>query len=311
MLIIIYLMTLAGSLNNALPIISVYVFSGYRLLPALQQVYNSSTKLTFVGAALDKLHNEFSILKESNLNQDKGILGFNKEIKLKNVYFYYPNSKKPTLKDINLTIRHKTTVGIVGATGCGKTTTINIILGLLQPQKGTLEVDGKTIANKNIRSWQRSIGYVPQNIFLSDDTVLANIAFGQELKDINGHMVEKAAKIANLHKFIIDELPKKYQTTIGEHGIRLSGGQRQRIGIARALYHNPKVLIFDEATNALDSQTEQAVMDAVQNLNKNITIIIITHRLNTVKNCEFIFKLHKGQIISCGTFDEIIIKNKT
>jgi ABC-type bacteriocin/lantibiotic exporter with double-glycine peptidase domain len=303
-------MTLAGSLNNALPIISIYVFSGYRLLPALQQVYNSSTQLAFVGAALDKLHNQFNVLKESK-NQDQGILDFNKEIKLKNVFFYYPNSKKPALKNINLTIPHKTTVGIMGVTGSGKTTTIDIILGLLQPQKGTLEVDGKIIANKNIRSWQRSIGYVPQNIFLSDDTVAGNIAFGQKLKDIDHNIVEKAAKIANLHKFIIDELPKKYQTTIGERGIRLSGGQRQRIGIARSLYHNPKILILDEATNALDNQTEQAVMDAVNNLNKDITIIIIAHRLNTLKNCEIIFKLDKGQIISCGTFDEIIIENKT
>ena len=150
------------------------------------------------------------------------------------------------------------------------------------------------------------IGYVPQNIYLSDDSVEANIAFGVEPKNVNKKNVEKAAKIANLHNFVIDELPKKYHTKVGERGIRLSGGQRQRIGIARALYNNPKVLVFDEATSALDNQTEEAVMDAVNNLNKDITIILIAHRLNTVKNCDIIFKLEKGHIVGKGTFSELI-----
>jgi ATP-binding cassette, subfamily B, bacterial PglK len=149
------------------------------------------------------------------------------------------------------------------------------------------------------------MGYVPQHIFLSDDTIMANIAFGVEPKEINQEMIKKVSKIANLHQFVIDELPKQYQTIIGERGVRLSGGQRQRIGIARALYHNPKVLILDEATSALDNQTEQAVMEAINNLNKKITIIIIAHRLNTVKNCDIIYKLDKGQLISQGTYNEI------
>ena len=309
-LVILYLMSLTGGLNNSLPIISVYVFAGYRLMPALQQVYSSFTQLTYVGPALDKLYNDLSALKKIHSNQDQGILSFNKEIKLKNVYYNYPNAIKTALKDINLTISCKMTVGIVGATGSGKTTTVDIILGLLQAQKGTLEVDGKTITNQNLRSWQRSIGYVPQHIYLSDDTVASNIAFGVNLEIINQELVEKVSKIANLHNFVMDELSGQYQTIIGERGVRLSGGQRQRIGIARALYRNPKVLILDEATSALDNQTEKTVMDAVNNLNKDITIIIIAHRLNTVKNCDIIFKFDNGQLVSQGTFDEIISANK-
>ena len=183
---------------------------------------------------------------------------------------------------------------------------VDIILGLLEPQKGILEVDGKIITQQSLRSWQRSIGYVPQHIYLSDDTVSANIAFGVEPKDVVKEAVEKASKIANLHEFVIDELPKQYQTTIGERGVRLSGGQRQRIGIARALYHNPKVLILDEATSALDNETEKVVMDAIDSLNKEITIILIAHRLNTVKKCDKIYFLEKGEIKNQGTFAELI-----
>jgi len=180
----------------------------------------------------------------------------------------------------------------------------------LQPDKGTLETDGKVITKQNIVSWQKLVGYVPQHIYLSDDTIAANIAFGVKPKDINQDRVEKVSKIANLDKFVMEELPKQYQTTIGERGVRLSGGQRQRIGIARALYHNPQVLILDEATSALDNQTEQVVIDAINNLNKKITIILIAHRLSTVKNCDLIYLLDKGQIKDQGTFEELRIANK-
>jgi ABC-type multidrug transport system fused ATPase/permease subunit len=305
-LVILYLMKLTGSLNNILPIVSVYVFTGYRLMPALQQIYSSFTQLTYVGPALDKLHIDLNNLKKHNLVDDQEVLTFIKEIKLKNVNYNYPNALKTALKDVNLIIPFKTKVGIVGSTGSGKTTTVDIILGLLKAQKGTLEVDGKIIDNQNLRSWQRSIGYVPQHIYLSDGTVAANIAFGENLKNINLDRVEKVSKIANLHDFVVDELPNKYQTTIGERGVRLSGGQRQRIGIARALYHNPKVLVLDEATSALDNETESIVMDSVNNLSEDITIILIAHRLNTVKRCDVIFKLEKGMIVHQGTYDEVI-----
>ena len=310
LLILLYSIAETGSFNDALPIISLFVFAGYRLMPTIQQIYSSCTQLTYVGPSLNKLYYDLKILKPFNENQDLIILPFNNAITLNNIYYTYPNSTRTVLKDINLTIPTKSTVGFVGATGSGKTTTADIILGLLEPQKGTLEVDGKAITKLNLRSWQKSIGYVPQHIYLSDDTVAANIAFGVEPKDIDQNMVEKVAKIASLHEFVLKELPKKYQTIIGERGVRLSGGQRQRIGIARALYHNPKVLVLDEATNALDPQTEQIVMDAINNLNKDITIIIIAHRLNTVSNCDTIFLFSKGQLIKQGSSKEIL-KNHT
>ena len=311
LLIILFIMTQTGSFNSALPIISLYVFAGYRLMPALQNIYSSFTQLTFVGPSLDKLHGDIKRLKLFNKNQDQGILSFNKQIVLKNIYYSYPNTSRTALKDINLTIPAKSSVGLVGTTGSGKTTTIDIILGLLEAQKGVLEVDGKVITIQNSRSWQRSIGYVPQHIYLSDDTIAANIAFGVEPKDISEEVLEKVSKIANLHEFILEELPNKYQTTIGERGIRLSGGQRQRIGIARALYHNPKVLILDEATSALDNQTETEVMSAINNLSENMTTILIAHRLSTVKNCDKIFLLEKGKIKDEGTFEELININES
>ena len=306
MLIILYVLAQSGSFNNALPIVSLYVYAGYRLMPALQQIYSSFTAIVFALPAIDKLHDDFKNLKPINRNQDQGVLPINETITLKNIYYNYPNASKTALKNISINISAKTTVGLVGATGSGKTTTVDIILGLLEAKKGTLEVDGKIITQQNSRSWQRSIGYVPQHIFLSDDTVAANIAFGINSKEINQEAIKKASQIANLHEFVMEELPKQYNTTIGEHGVRLSGGQRQRIGIARALYHSPQVLILDEATSALDNLTEKVVMEAVNNLSKDITIILIAHRLSTVKKCDQIFLLEKGELKNYGTFEELI-----
>ena len=310
MLLILYLMRQTGSLANALPIVSLYVFAGYRLMPAFQQIYTSFTSLAFIKPSLDKLYDDLKNLKKLNLNENQSVLSFNKSINLKNVYYNYPNASRTVLKNININIPAKNTVGFVGATGSGKTTAIDMIIGLLQPQKGTLEIDGQVITKKNVKAWQRSIGYVSQQIYLSDDTIASNIAFGVNKKDINLDTVEKVSKIANLHDFIINELPQQYQTAIGERGVRLSGGQRQRIGIARALYHDPKVLILDEATNALDNQTEEAVMDAVNKLSNKITIILIAHRLNTVKNCDTIFLIDKGEIVQHGTFDTLFNNDK-
>ena len=306
LLIIIYMMVKSGNLNNSLPTISLYAFAGYRILPALQQIYSSCARLVFVGPSVDKLYSDIRNLKSQKKTQPDELVSFYKIIKLKNVYYNYPKSSISTLKDINLNIPVNSMVGFIGPTGSGKTTVVDIILGLLQPQEGLLEVDGKIITDQNLASWQQLIGYVPQQIYLSDDTVAANIAFGVDSKDINQKMVENAAKVANLHEFILEELPKKYQTTIGERGVRLSGGQRQRIGIARALYFNPKVLILDEATSALDVETEQVVMDAINKLEKNKTIILIAHRLNTLQNCDIIYKLKKGYIVGQGTFHEMV-----
>ena len=294
-----------NTINNLLPVLSLYVFAGYRLLPAFQQVYFSFTQLIFIKPSVDKISNDLKTINSINSNQDRELISFSENIILKKVYFNYPNSKHPTLRDINLNIPAKSRVGVVGTTGSGKTTLIDIILGILSPTKGTLEVDKKNINNQNINSWLRNIGYVPQHIFLSDDTIASNIAFGVEPDLINIERVIEVSKIANLHDFVSNELPEKYLSFIGERGVRLSGGQIQRIGIARALYHKPKILILDEATNALDNQTELAVMDALNNLGNEITIIMIAHRLETIKDCDIIIKIEKGCIVSCGSFEEV------
>lgn len=234
----------------------------------------------------------------------------NKFIKLKNISYNYPDAKKISLQNISLTIPIFSKVGIIGPSGSGKTTLIDIILGLLEADGGTINVDDKIITNKNKITLQNSIGYVPQQIYLTDNSVAANIAFGVNIKDINRESLENAAKNANLHNFITQELPQGYETVIGERGARLSGGQKQRIGIARALYHNPQILILDEATNALDNLTEQVVIEAIENLKRKITVIIISHRLNIVKNCDIIFLLDKGQLIAQGTYSELVQSNK-
>lgn len=310
LLIILLIMSQTGSFNNALPIISLYVFAGYRLMPALQQIYEASTQLIFVSPSLNKLYYDLKSLEPYKKSKRQEPLIFEKDITLNSIFFAYPNSHKQIFKSFSLSIPAKSIVGIVGATGSGKTTLVDIILGLHKIEVGTLKVDGELITNNNLRSWQSLIGYVPQQIYLNDDTIEANIAFGIDYKNLNRENVVRASKIANLHNFINNDLPNKYETIVGERGIKLSGGQRQRIGIARALYYNPKLLILDEATSALDNQTEKAVMDAVNNLGKDITTIIIAHRLSTVKKCDKIFLLEKGQLIDQGNFEELINKNE-
>ena len=309
LIVILYLIAKSGSFTNAVPILVLYAFAAYRLMPTLQGIYVAITQLRFVAPALNTLYNDIKNLKPAITYDSNQIIKLNKNIFLKNIYYDYPNASRTALKNINLCVKANTTVGIVGATGSGKTTVVDIILGLLEAQKGTLEVDGEIISENNKKGWQRSIGYVPQNIYLSDDTIAANIAFGIAYESIDQEAVERAAKIANIHNFIINELDQKYQTTIGERGVRLSGGQRQRIGIARALYHKPQVLILDEATSALDNLTEQTVMDEVYNFEKKITIVLIAHRLNTVKRCDNIYILNKGEIEEQGAFKELIKKN--
>ena len=309
LLIALYLMSQKGNFITALPIISLYAYAAYRLIPTVQQIYTSLLTLRFVGPALDTLYKDLKSLKLSDFKQSDNILSLKKSITLRNINFNYPNSSRTALKNIHFSINAKTSFGIIGATGSGKTTVVDIILGLLEAQQGMLEVDGKEINKFNSKDWQRSIGYVPQHIFLSDDSVAANIAFGIQNENIDYKAVEHVAKIARLHEFVTDELPQKYQTTIGERGVRLSGGQRQRIGIARALYNNPKVLILDEATSALDNNTEKQVMNEIKKLEKDITLVMIAHRLSTVKECDSIILLEKGEIKAQGTFEELAKSN--
>lgn len=309
LLLILYLMIQNTIFTNILPLIALYAFAGYRLLPAFQQIYASVTQLRFVSPSLNAMHDDIKNLSLKKPCKDIKVIPLNKAIVLKDLHYQYPNTSKTTVKDINIKIPVSSTVGIVGTTGSGKTTIIDIILGLLQPQNGTLEVDNTIIDQDNCVSWQRSIGYVPQEIFITDDTLEANIAFGVEKKFINKEKVILAAKIANIHEFIINHLPQQYQTTLGERGIRLSGGERQRIGIARALYRDPQVLILDEATSALDNITEESVMKKINLHGKNKTIIMIAHRLSTVKECDIIFLMDNGRIKDQGSYQELIKSN--
>jgi ATP-binding cassette, subfamily B, bacterial PglK len=310
LLVMLYLMAQSGNFADALPITALYAFAGYRLMPALQQVYGAFTQLRYAGPALDVLHQDLMSLVVTDIQSGYICpLSLTQSITLDGVTYCYPNAHVATLKDIHISIPAHTTVGFVGATGSGKTTTIDVILGLLEPLEGRLCVDGQAINVANLRQWQSAIGYVPQHIYLADDTIAANIAFGIT-DNINQQALERAAKIANLHEFIVNDLPQGYFTTVGERGVRLSGGQRQRIGIARALYHNPQVLILDEATSALDSLTEEAVMEAVNNLRHDITIILIAHRLSTVRQCDQIFLLERGTVKASGTYDQLVANSQ-
>ncbi len=317
--IIIFVLALLITRENAsqvIPLVSLFAFAGYRLMPALQDLFTSYTQMQFNRAVLDRIYSDFK-RKEKNLptgtyakqKKDDSIT-LKKAITLNGVSFNYPNTKVPVIKNINLTITVNSAVAFVGPTGAGKTTLVDIILGLLTPGEGSLKVDGQSINKDNIIRWQRSIGYVPQHIYLSDDTVARNIAFGIDDSAINQAALEKAARIANLHDFIVDEMPEGYNTLVGERGIRLSGGQRQRIGIARALYHDPDVLVFDEATSALDGATEEAVLQAMNNAARLKTFIVIAHRLTTVKNCDMIYMLEKGRITAEGTYEKLLNTNE-
>ncbi|MDC1006917.1 ABC transporter ATP-binding protein [Candidatus Pelagibacter sp.] len=296
--------------NNIIPMLSLYVFAGYRLIPALQQIYSSLTQLNFSKPALYSLNKDLMSLKFSEpVKKTHKAFKLNKQLIFKNISYKYPKTEKYVLNDVSLNIPAYSKIGIVGTTGGGKTTLIDLLLGLLTPTHGKIFVDDNMIKSDNVRSWQESIGYVPQQIYLADDTVTSNIAFGIDVNNIDHQALEKAAKIANLHDFVISELPSGYSTIIGERGVRLSGGQRQRIGLARSLYHKPDVLILDEATSSLDNITEKMVIDEINNLEDKITIIIIAHRLSTVKNCDKIFLLEKGKIKIEGNYEELLNKS--
>ncbi len=316
MLILLYLMAARGSFQEALPVIAVYAFAGYRLMPALQIIYQEASQMRFSEAALDSLCTDFASLETEaqggrgeRAQEMRERLPLRETLVLEDVVYGYPGTDRSAVDHLSLDIPAFNTVGLVGSTGSGKTTTVDLVLGLLRPREGRIWIDGEVLTDDRVRLWQRSLGYVPQQIFLSDDTVAGNIAFGLPEEQIDMNAVERAAKIANLHDFVVQELPQGYQTRVGERGVRLSGGQRQRIGIARALYHDPDVLILDEATSALDNLTERAVMEAVQNLSKRKTIILIAHRLTTVRNCDRIFMLEHGRLVGSGTYDELVATN--
>lgn len=308
LLIVLYLLVQERDLAGVLPTLGVYAFATYRLLPSLQSIFGSLSSMRFSATSVEILHADLERTAASvGFDRDDiEPLPFRSTLELQHVTFQYPGAPRHVFEDFDLVIGARTSVALVGATGSGKTTAIDLLLGLLVPQAGQLIVDGVPVDADNVAAWQKNLGYVPQHIFLADDTVEANIAFGVPHGKIDRAAVEAAARKANIHDFIVAEMPKGYATEIGERGIRLSGGQRQRLGIARALYNDPDVLVLDEATSALDNVTEESVFQAVNEIGKSKTVVMIAHRISTVRGCDAIHLLREGRIVASGTYDELV-----
>lgn len=312
-LIAIYLIAIQDSIQQVVPVLGLYAFAGYRLLPALQEAFHGLASARFNVAALNKLHRDLRGRMEADTpdhspaeDERTKPLTLEDTLELRGVSYTYPDAQQPAINDLSLTISARTITGFVGKTGSGKTTAVDLILGLLRPQDGTITIDGTPLGDDMLRRWQKTLGYVPQHIYLSDDSVARNIAFGVAPENIDMDAVRDAARRAHILDFVEGELPRQWDTVVGERGVKLSGGQRQRIGIARALYHRPSVLVFDEATSALDQSTEAGVMEAIYDLEGEQTILLISHRLSTVERADNIFMLEDGRKVGEGTYDELM-----
>jgi ATP-binding cassette, subfamily B, bacterial PglK len=310
-LVLVLLIQRGEDLTSMLPTLGVIAAAGLRLIPALQSIYGLFTTIRQGEATLQSVHEDMIGLDQEHSRmrwqrEQVAPIPLTRRLELDGIRYAYPGTDRSALRGLDLAIEANTTIGIVGGTGAGKTTLVDIVLGLLDPAEGEMRVDGQPITVENRRAWQKTLGYVPQTIFLSDGSVAENIAFGLSPSEIDMAAVERAARVAALHDFVMTELPDGYRTTVGERGVRLSGGQRQRVGIARALYHDPAMLILDEATSALDNITERAVMDAVHRITGQKTIVMIAHRLSTVRNCDRIFLLREGRVAASGRFDELV-----
>ena len=312
LLLALYLLATRGSLGEILPLLGLYTLAGYRLLPAMQRIYGALTNLRFGRAAIDRIYDDMvSLEKTAEATDSVATVPLGNQLRLVDVGFSYDQSGRRAISSVDITIPFRSTVAFVGPTGSGKTTVVDILLGLLTPTDGYLSVDDTVISADNVRGWKHNLGYVPQHIFLSDTSIAENIAFGSQGKKIDMEAVIRAAKLAQIDGFVQNELPDGYATVVGERGVRLSGGQRQRIGIARALYRDPPVLVMDEATSALDAQTERAVIDAVRGELGGKTIIMITHRLSTIRMADRIFVLEGGRLVSSGSYSELSQSCKT
>ncbi|MDT0684537.1 ABC transporter ATP-binding protein [Roseicyclus sp. F158] len=293
-------------LNGVLPELGMIAIGAQRLMPEVQKIYRSISVMKFGTAAVVSVHADMSMPVEQTMRAEpySAEIRLNASLELREVSFSYLSADGPALDKIDLTLQKGQRIGIVGATGAGKSTLADLILGLHRPSAGTVLVDGVPLADSDIRVWQRAIGYVPQNIFLSDANIAENIALGAEAGKADRARIEEAARIAQLHDFIAGSLPHGYDTDVGENGVRLSGGQRQRIGIARALYRDADLIVFDEATSALDSVTEAELVAAIDALPGEKTLLIIAHRLTTVRSCDRILVMKHGQIVASGNWDE-------
>ncbi len=304
--IILYLLSTGRSTSTVISIVTLYAFACYRLIPAVQLIYESVSQLKYSMPSLDLIERTFAAARGRQASLETGApLPFASRVEMRGVSYAYPNAEEPSLRGVDIVIERGTSTAIVGPTGSGKSTALDLLLGLLQPTEGAVLVDGEPLTPDRVRAWQAAIGYVPQHVFLSDDTVARNIAFGVPEDEVDRAAVERAARIAQVHD-LVASLPEGYETRIGERGVRLSGGQRQRLGIARALYKDPPVLVLDEATSALDSVTEEAVFASLAELAGLKTVVLVTHRVSTVKGCDQVVVLDGGRVIAAGTYDELL-----
>ena len=284
-------------MNILLPTLGVFVAAAFRMIPSVNRIMSSMQAIRFANPVIEKLYIEFKMIREYQEKSDPAIdFNFSNKIIIENLRYSYPNATTCAIDGVSLIINKGETVGFIGASGSGKSTLMDIILGLLTPLSGSVLVDNSHI-QANPRKWQDQIGYVPQSIYLTDDTLRNNIAFGIPSNKINNRAVDYAIRSAQLDEFV-ESLSEGLETYVGERGVRLSGGQRQRIGIARALYYDPQVLVLDEATSALDSNTEMGVMESINALHGSKTILIVAHRLSTLNNCDRLYKLEKGKVVN-------------
>lgn len=304
-ILVISMLAQGRALETVLPTLGLFAAAAFRLMPSVNRILGAMQSLRYGSSAIDTLHAELGLTTPEVVGAHSPVTPFHVDLALSQVTYVYPGAAKPALKSISLAIQRGESVGFIGASGAGKSTLVDILLGLLTPDKGEVRMDGCDI-QVNLRNWQDQIGYVPQSIFLTDDTLRRNVAFGLPNEQIDDAAVQRAIKAAQLEEFVAS-LPDGLETIVGERGIRLSGGQRQRIGIARALYHDPAVLVLDEATSSLDTATEQGVMQAVRALHGSKTVIIVAHRLSTVEHCNRLYRLHEGKVVEEGTPSAMVI----
>ena len=312
LLVIGVMLYLKQDMQTLLPTLGLFAMAAVRLMPSMNRILSGLTAIRYYSPSADRVYEDLKELEDvPTIGTDKTIIAdfpFEKSIELENISFQYAGTEKPVLQNINLTIPKGQSIAFIGSSGAGKTTIVDVILGLLESGSGTVKVDGVNIQN-NLVGWQRKVGYIPQPVYLSDDTIRRNVAFGIDDDKIEDEQIWEALRAAQLEDFVRG-LPEQLDTLVGEHGVRISGGQRQRIGIARALYHNPEVLILDEATAALDNETEREVTEAIDALSGTKTIIAIAHRLTTVKDFDCLFYMKDGSIVDSATFDDLLERNQ-
>ena len=300
------------AMSDLIPVLGVFAFAAQRLIPEFQRLHHGLSTMRFGEATLDAVYKDHQSSRSSNPLPEPLVpaLGLQKEIAFDNVTYSYPSDSTKGIFDVSLQIKAGERIGLVGTSGAGKSTMADLLLGLITPVQGEIRVDGTVLADGTLRAWQQTVGYVPQTIFLADGSIRENIALGLPADQFDMARVEEACRIAQLDRFIEDELPEGYDTHVGERGVRLSGGQRQRIGIARALYRHAEVIVLDEATSALDNQTEASVMDAINALPQDITVLIIAHRLTTLRDCSRIAVFEQGRVVGLGPWDKLMVENE-